>query len=74
MSREAIKEKVLSFVKTADQGTLERLCHFIENGTLDGSGREDAPDRNSIDRGLKDTDEGKGMPHESSGTAQWPQA
>ena len=67
MSIEAIKEKVMSFVSSADDNALERLSHFIDTENAPDR-TEQAPDwwdqlpdevKASVEEGIREADAGE---------------
>ena len=66
MSIEAIKEKVMSFVETADNSALERLSNFIDEEQSPKDWWHELPDevKTSIDEGIRDADAGRVLNYE----------
>ena len=74
MSIEAIREKVMSFVETADASALERLSHFIDTAQAPADWWDDIPQhvRDTLEEGCQESATGQGIPHEEM-KKQYPQ-
>ena len=66
MSIEAIREKVMSFVETAEANALEQLSHFIDAAKVPSDWWDELPDeiKASIEEGVQDADTGRVMSYE----------